>query len=71
MLDRQHGKICFECDVCGDTLDSYTRDFNEALRTLNNESWKARKIGVDWVHSCPECGVPGERAPLARNARML
>jgi predicted RNA-binding Zn-ribbon protein involved in translation (DUF1610 family) len=70
MLDRQHGKIIFECDVCGDTLESDTRDFNEALLTLKNESWSARKIGSDWVHSCPECGVPGERAPLARNARV-
>ena len=71
MLDRQHGNIVFECDVCGETLDSDTRDFNEALRILKNESWSARKIGVDWCHSCSDCGVAGERAPLARNGRML
>jgi predicted RNA-binding Zn-ribbon protein involved in translation (DUF1610 family) len=71
MLDRQRGNIVFECDVCGETLDSDTRDFGEAIRALKNESWKARKIGVDWVHACPGCGEAGERAPLARNARML
>lgn len=64
MLDRQHGKIIFECDVCGETLDVDTRDFNKGLRTLNNESWKARKIGADWCHSCPDCGAPGERPAL-------
>jgi hypothetical protein len=71
MLDRQHGKIVFECDVCGQTLEPDTRDFGEALRTLKNESWSARKIGMDWVHACPDCGEAGERAPLARNARRL
>lgn len=71
MLDRQHGKIKFECDTCGDVLDTDERDFNAARQVLTNASWKARKIGADWHHSCPECGEPGERAPLARSARML
>ena len=57
MLDRQHNKIIWECDVCGDTLDADTSDFSEAIRTLKNEGWIARKIGADWIHSCAECGA--------------
>jgi hypothetical protein len=71
MMDRQHGMIIFECDVCGDTLETGERDFNEAKAIQDREGWKARKIGSDWCHSCPDCGVPGERAPLAKNARLL
>jgi predicted RNA-binding Zn-ribbon protein involved in translation (DUF1610 family) len=69
MLDRQHGMIIFECDVCGDVLDTDTSDFGEAQRRLHVEDWKARKIGADWVHACPKCGAPGERAPFARMSR--
>ena len=57
MLDRQRGKIIFECDVWGDTLDTDTSDFGEAIRTLKNEGWTARKIGADWIHSCAECSA--------------
>jgi len=57
MLDRQHGQLKFECDVCADTLDTDTSDFSEAIRTLKNEGWSARKIGADWIHSCAECGA--------------
>ena len=30
MLDRQHGKIVFECDSCNEVLETETRDFDEA-----------------------------------------
>ena len=71
MLDRQHGKIQFCCDVCGDVLDTDTRDFTEARTIMGREGWKARKFGNDWVHSCTGCGDPGERAPLAKNGRLF
>ena len=71
MLDRQLGEYIFECDVCGDVLNTDDRDFNAARDALTNSGWKARKIGSDWCHSCPACGVPGERAPLAKSARLL
>ena len=71
MMDRQRGQFIFECDVCGDVLETDTSNFNEARATLDRENWKARKIGADWCHSCEKCGVPGERAPLARTGRML
>lgn len=71
MLDRQCGKIIFECDVCGDVFEPGTGNFREALVSLQNESWKARKVGDVWNHSCSKCGVPGERAPLAKTGRMI
>lgn len=69
MMDRQHGQIVFECDVCGSTLETEELYFNAAKLILDREGWKARRIGEDWLHSCPNCGVPGERPPLARNSR--
>ena len=57
MLDRQHGNIVFECDGCGDTLETGTRNFDEAKAQLDSEGWKVRKIGADWIHGCPSCGV--------------
>ena len=71
MMDRQHGLILFECNVCGAVLETEERDFNEAKLIQDREGWKARKIGTDWCHSCSKCGVPGERAPLARSSRLL
>ena len=56
MLDRQHGNICFECDVCGDTLETEERDFTDAKRIFDRADWHARKIGADWIHTCPDCG---------------
>jgi len=71
MMDRQHGLILFECDVCGTVLETDERDFDTARGMLRSEGWSARKLGADWVHACSKCGVAGERAPLARNARLL
>lgn len=56
MLARQHGKIVFECDVCGETLETDEREFAEAKAVLDDEGWRARKLGADWMHYCPECG---------------
>jgi hypothetical protein len=55
MLDRQHGKIVFECDSCNEVLETETSDFVEALMILKREEWDARKIGDLWIHICPEC----------------
>jgi hypothetical protein len=55
MLDRQHGKIVFECDSCDAVLATETRDFDDVLAILKREQWKAQKIGQEWIHACPEC----------------
>lgn len=64
MLDRQKGVLIVECDACGDVLDTETKDFDEARACMQREDWKVRKIGRDWIHGCPRCGVPKEGSLL-------
>jgi len=56
MLDRQHGLIIFECDACGEVLETDERGFPDAKAALDRADWRARKLGVDWIHHCPDCG---------------
>jgi hypothetical protein len=60
MLDRQHGNIVFECDGCGDILDTETSNFNAARNMLKRDGWRAIKIGTDWQHYCTGCDQPTE-----------
>jgi hypothetical protein len=70
MLDRQRGKYIFECDSCGEVLETDTTDFNEARRISNDSDWHARKFGDDWQHGCSSCGGPGQQ-PRERERRMI
>lgn len=56
MLTRIYGKINFECDDCGEVLDSDTKDFDDAMGVLRAEGWRSEKLGQDWSHYCPKCG---------------
>lgn len=58
MIDRQKGQLVVECDSCGKVLETETPDFAEAREMMKREEWKVRKIGSEWLHGCPECGVP-------------
>jgi hypothetical protein len=59
MIDRQNGGILhIECDSCDEVLDARTKDFSEARTIMQREGWKVRKIGGEWIHGCPNCGVP-------------
>lgn len=58
MIDRQHGKVLFECDSCDQVLDTDTDDFADACAIARREGWKTRKIADEWLHGCPKCGVP-------------
>lgn len=58
MIDRQGGKILVECDSCDEVLDTDTGEFAEALQRMRREDWSARKIAGEWLHGCPNCGVP-------------
>ena len=65
MIDRQNGGIIYvECDSCNEVLDTETRDFDEARACMQRADWKVRKIGRDWIHGCPRCGVPREGSLL-------
>lgn len=57
MMDRQHGRLVWECDTCGDATfeGEQGEEFNEAWRRAKADGWKAKKIGAAWVHSCPTC----------------
>lgn len=54
MIDRQRNQITFECDACGDSLDTGESEFDEANRVRREEGWLAQKVGRDWVHFCSE-----------------
>lgn len=58
MMDRQKGRIVFECDTCGEVLDTSTGSFEVAQEARREAEWKVAKIGMDWSHYCPSCGVP-------------
>lgn len=55
MIDRQHGKIVYECDACEEPLETGEREFKDALVIFRREGWKAERVGTEWVHTCPDC----------------
>ena len=53
---KYDGPITFECNVCHEELETETNDFKEAMSTLKENGWSARKIGENWFHVCSfEC----------------
>lgn len=59
MIDWQKGGIVIvECDSCSEVLDTETKDFDEAREVMKREGWKVRKVGREYLHGCPRCGVP-------------
>lgn len=58
MIDRQGGQILVECDSCDEILETGTDDFAEAREAMKREGWKVRKIAGEWLHGCPNCGMP-------------
>lgn len=65
MLDRQHGKIVFECDSCGEVFNTDTGDFHDAIVYLNAREWQFKYIAKIWCHYCRKCKdqPPKERTP--------
>lgn len=55
MMDRQNGKILFECDDCPDVLETGESDFGEAWDMAKSDGWRTRKFGNVWKHRCPKC----------------
>jgi len=70
MIDRQHGRIVFHCDMCSE-LDTEEVEFQEAVAVMTGAGWAADRAGGagDWVHHCPYCyravmtGTPVEIEP--------
>jgi len=55
MLDRQHNQIVFECDECGETLETGESDFSDALSAFRDDGWRSRLVEGSWVHLCGDC----------------
>jgi hypothetical protein len=61
-IERVGGRIAFVCDgdggSCGETLQTETANFNDAIQVLrsNEDGWVAVKEDGEWEHLCPECG---------------
>lgn len=58
MIHRNHGDITFECDSCGETLDTNDDDWNVAWNMAKRDGWTSRKIAGEWEHSCLTCNEP-------------
>ena len=57
MIDRQSSKVLIECDTCDEVFDGESGDFAEVWTAAKREGWRTKKIGSEWVHGCPKCGV--------------
>ena len=64
MLDRQKGDVVFECDGCGEVLETGQADFGAALSLLRRDGWRAVKAGDDWEHYCLACRAGAGRGLL-------
>lgn len=64
MMDKQKGDFVFECDSCGQSLETEQADFNTAINMMRRAGWTARKHGKDWVHGCDGCGNPAGKELL-------
>jgi hypothetical protein len=70
MIERKAGKIVYMCDVCGGELATGEDDFRQALAALKRHGWHSGLIDGAWHYTCTRCGLPGERATLARTTRL-
>lgn len=58
MIDRQGGRILIECDSCDEIFEgAEDEEWAPVWSAARREGWKSLKIGKDWVHGCPKCGV--------------
>lgn len=55
MLTKESGRFVYGCECCVATLDTDTKDFEEARRKLREAGWVAKKGPSDWEHICPDC----------------
>jgi hypothetical protein len=58
MIDRQKDRIVVECDSCDETRASEDGEtFTDFWNNAKRDGWKAKRIGADWLHACPQCEV--------------
>ena len=58
MIEREGGKLIWICDTC-DEEEAFDKNesFHECWDELKRQGWRTKKIGDEWVHGCPRCGV--------------
>ncbi len=55
-LTQDHGDHVFQCDSCGETLETNTSNFDSARNALKRAHWKPHKNPQnEWRHYCPQC----------------
>jgi predicted RNA-binding Zn-ribbon protein involved in translation (DUF1610 family) len=55
MIHRIHNQIEFECDDCGELLDTGATEWTDAMRAMKIDGWVSRKNGNQWEHYCEAC----------------
>ena len=55
MMTHNHGDLEFECDNCGEVIQTDTSNFESAQNILHRQDWKPKKVGTEWQHFCPKC----------------
>lgn len=55
-VETREGQRIFSCDSCSEIeVGDADVSFTAAWDDLQEEGWRAEKIGIDWVHCCPSC----------------
>ena len=60
MFDRQHQRLIFECDFCGQVVKCDSDDFVVEWAQLKQDGWTAKQQpggSSSWVHRCGECAA--------------
>lgn len=55
MIHRSHSMIEFECDDCGEIIETQEAEWQAALKVFKNEGWRSTKNGSQWEHYCDKC----------------
>lgn len=55
-IHRDRGVLTFECDSCDELFEWHdVEEFGAAWNDAKHQGWRAKKIGTEWVHTCPDC----------------
>jgi hypothetical protein len=49
---KYDGPIDFECDECGEVLETGDDEFKTALEMAKDEGWYIRNLNGEWHHFC-------------------
>lgn len=67
MIQRSHNLIELECDSCGQAESDENISWEFFWHTFKTLGWRAKRVGADWIHSCPACAKKSEE-PMTLDA---